>query len=234
MKKTFLLICLAAGLLSCAKELTPQEETPAGVPMNFEINIAGTKASTSGWTEGDVVYVFFKGIAEKYLTLTYDGSSWDNASTLTDEDFADLSDRTLSAVHIPVPVVMGSLPGAKAVIFSTDDGSEPSSYYLYDNGEAYTVDGTTVSASISLKKPNGIVLFHIPGIQDNLSAYTFSSPQIKAGGCMGVINDAINGYLNDELGTPLGGVAEEDGAVFAGKFAARDAPHALAALEVAA
>ena len=215
MKKTFLLICLAAGLLSCAKELTPQEETPAGVPMNFEINIAGTKASTSGWTEGDVVYVFFKGIAEKYLTLTYDGSSWDNASTLTDEDFADLSDRTLAAVHIPVPVVMASLPGAKAVIFSTDDGSEPSSYYLYDNGEAYTVDGTTVSASISLNKPNGIVLFHIPGIQDNLSAYTFSSPQIKAGGCMGVINDSAQGYFID-LDTPLGGVADEDGAVFAG------------------
>ena len=107
MKKFIFCICAAAGLLSCTKEMTPREEAPAGVPMTFEIKVAGTKAAKADWAAGDVVYVFFNGIQGKYLTLTCgaDGT-WTNSPVgeLTDEDFAGLGALTLTAVHFPVDV----------------------------------------------------------------------------------------------------------------------------------
>ena len=58
MKKTIVLLCMAAGLLSCAKEIAPQEEPAAGVPMKFEISVAETKATNifkTGETNGHYV-----------------------------------------------------------------------------------------------------------------------------------------------------------------------------------
>lgn len=220
MKKTFLLICLAAGLLSCTKELTPQEETPAGVPMNFEINIAGTKAGKTAWAKYDVVYVFFNGLGEKYLKLTYDGSTWDNSSeggTLVDTDFADLENKTLTAVHIPVPVSV--YPGKSMGDFYINnlDGTPTSSYYFFDEKRAYSVDGATVTASISLNKPEGFVLFHVPGIQDNLASYRFRSPQMWAGGCSGVRDDGrVHEVWSDNPDVNIKGIAEGDGGTFSG------------------
>ena len=218
MKKTFLLICLAAGLLSCTKELTPQEETPAGVPMNFEINIAGTKAGKTAWAKNDVVHVFFNGLGEKYLKLTYNGSSWDNSSeggTLVDTDFATLGNNTLTAVHIPVPVNV--FPGKTMGDFyiSYEDDAAPFTYYFFDAQKAYSVDGTTVTASISLRKPEGFVLFHIPDIE--VSAYRFRSPQMWAGGCSAVSAEGrVRTIYSENPNVTIRGIAEGDGGTFAG------------------
>ena len=218
MKKTFLLICLAAGLLSCTKELTPREEAPDGVPMNFEINIAGTKAGKTAWAENDVVYVFFNGLGEKYLKLTYDGSTWDNSSeggTLMDTDFATLENNTLTAVHIPVPVNV--FPGKTMGDFyiNYEDDAAPFTYYFFDAQKAYSVDGTTVTASISLRKPEGFVLFHIPGIE--VSAYRFRSPQMWAGGCSAVSAEGrVRTIYSENPNVTIRGIAEGDGGTFVG------------------
>ena len=93
MKKTSLLICLAAVLLSCAKEaINPKEENTRneGVPMTFNLTVLETKAAKTDWADGDKIYVFFNGLATKYLTLTYDGSSWSNhAGTLLSTEVID-------------------------------------------------------------------------------------------------------------------------------------------------
>ena len=56
MRKTIILLFSAAGLLSCTKELAGTQEPAAGVPMNFEISVEETKASKTGWADGDKIY----------------------------------------------------------------------------------------------------------------------------------------------------------------------------------
>ena len=109
MKKTLFFLCLAVtvGLLSCTKEMTPREEPSAGVPMNFEISVVETKAAKTDWANNDVIYVFFKGLENKYLMLTRSNYSWTCTSgggTLLDTDFSTLGEKTLTAVHLPVAV----------------------------------------------------------------------------------------------------------------------------------
>ena len=95
MKKTLLYLIMAAGLMGCAKEMVPaSEENQTGKPMTFEINVLQTKAAKTDWATGDVIYVFFQGISDKYLALTYNGSGWDEscpAGDLLDTDFASVS-----------------------------------------------------------------------------------------------------------------------------------------------
>ena len=108
MKKAILVLCMAAGLVSCAKEIpdTGKENTQKeGVPMTFDVTVLETKAAKTAWADGDKIYVFFNGLETKYLVLEYDGSSWANdAGTLVYTDFEGLGTRTLTAVHFPVAV----------------------------------------------------------------------------------------------------------------------------------
>jgi len=56
MKKALLFLCLAAGLMSCAKEvLNPEKETPQneGVPMTFNVTVLETRAAKTDWADGD-------------------------------------------------------------------------------------------------------------------------------------------------------------------------------------
>ena len=107
MKKIVLLLLVAAGLLSCAKEMMLQEKTSTAAPMKFEINVAGTKAAKADWADGDVIYVFFKDLNPNYLIMTYTDGAWNydfSYGPMTDIDFVGVSEQTLTAVHFPVPV----------------------------------------------------------------------------------------------------------------------------------
>ena len=219
MKKTFLFLIMAAGLLSCAKEMNPApEKAPAGVPMSFNITVTGTKAEKTNWANGDVVYVFFKGLEEKYLTLTYDGSGWTDASgggTLTDTDFSTLTTQTLTAVHLPVEADVAFVDGA--FVF-TKGGNPVYNYYLYQTGKEYTVDGTTVTASLEMGKPAGIAQFHVAGITDYAELYCFSSSEIRPVACSGVTVDGSVVEKVKPAGDQLWGVDDADGLVFGGRL----------------
>lgn len=219
MRKTFLLIFAAIWLLSCAKEaITPKDEAPEGVPMSFNISVVETKADKTAWADGDKIYVFFNGMATKYLILGYDGTEWSSTSgggTLLDSDFSGLGTLTLTAVHFPVAVNV-SYAGSK---FSFTSGGKPVyNYYFSDAGKAYTVDGTMVSASISLEKPANFVQLHIAGIQATVASYTLGCAQIRPVACKSV---GLDGTLTEEVlqaGARLSGFADSDGAVFAGRL----------------
>ena len=75
-----LYVFLTAGIVSCSKEIIETvEDTPTAVPMSFNITVVekpDTRAAKTGWADGDVIYVFFKGLESKYLTLSYNGGSW--------------------------------------------------------------------------------------------------------------------------------------------------------------
>ena len=219
MKKTVMLLIMAAGLLSCAKEMTPApEKAPAGVPMSFNITVTGTKAEKTNWANGDVVYVFFKGLEEKYLTLTYDGSGWTDASgggTLTDTDFNGLTTQTLTAVHLPVEADVAFVDGAFVL---TKGGNPVYNYYLYQTGKEYTVDGTTVTASLEMGKPAGIAQFHVAGITDYAELYSFSSSEIRPVACSGVTVDGSVVEKVKPAGDQLWGVDDANGLVFGGRL----------------
>lgn len=219
MKKTSLLICLAAVLLSCAKEaINPQEENTRneGVPMTFNLTVLETKAAKTDWADGDKIYVFFNGLATKYLTLTYDGSSWSNhAGTLLSTDFDGLKTKTLTAVHFPVAVDVACADGK----FTFTSGGKPVyTYYLFETGKDYRVDGTTVTATLSLGKPADMVQIHVAGIQANVSDYTFGCTKIRPVACASVDADGLITESKLQAGARLSGFADADGGIFAGRL----------------
>ena len=208
MKKNlfFLFLTAAFGLLSCTKEMTPQEEPSTGVPMSFEISVAETKAAKNAWENNDVIYVFFKGLESKYLMLTRSGYSWTCTSgggTLLDTDFIALGEKTLTAVHFPVAVEVSYADGKFSF---TKDGKPVYNYYLYQTGKAYTVSGSTVSAKLSIQKPAGFVQLTVPitSIED-AAKYVLSSPQIKPVACQSVNTDGTIKEVNLEPGAGLNG-----------------------------
>jgi len=229
MKKTIYLLCMAAGLLSCAKVgVTPQEENVqyVGTPMTFNITVTETKADKTDWEDGDKIYVFFNGLWNRYLILEYDYYNWTCTNTsstggpLLDTDFASLETKTLTAVHIPASVNIVYDSDEKVFLFFKDFKEYKPFYtfYLYETGKEYTVSGTTVTASLELGKPEGMVQIHVAGIQEFVEDYTFSSPNIQPIACAGVGVDGSIKESSLQAGTRISGIADSDGGIFAGRL----------------
>ena len=228
MKRVFAMIMLAAGLLSCVKEnLIPAEEhdESAGIPVSFNIGVAETKAAKTGWAEGDVIYVFFNGIGKKYLKLERSDGRWTSkvaGGIFEREDFSSLSEKKLTAVHFPVGVKVEYEIGLQQFSFSKG-GAPLYNYYLYEGGKSYAFDvtqeGVTVSATLSLRKPAGMVQIHVAGIQENVADYTFGCSLIRPEALTGV-SKSSGGLVKKELqaGARLSGIADSDGAIFAGRL----------------
>lgn len=203
MKKAILLLCLAAGLMSCAKETAPKEKPSAGVPMTFEISVTETKAEKTAWATGDKIYVFFNSLATKYLILEYNGSNWTNTSgggTLLSTDFDGLGTRKLTAVHFPVAV---DVTCADSEFTFTSGGKPVYNYYLYETGKDYTVSETTVSATLTMQKPTDFVQLLVP-IDSEAARYVLCCPQIKPVACRSVDTD---GNINEDIQPPGAGLS---------------------------
>ena len=221
MKKAILLLCMAAGLVSCAKDILDTEKDNSqkeGVPMTFNVTVLETKAAKTDWADGDKIYVFFNELATKYLILTYNGSSWSNASggdTLLDTDFSGLGTKTLTAVHFPVAVDVAYADGK----FNFTSGGKPVyNYYLCQTGKNYTVSGTTVTASLAMGKPADMVQIHVAGIQADVADYTFGCPKIRPVACASVGTDGTITESVLQAGARVSGVADSDGGIFAGRL----------------
>lgn len=222
MKKAIIFLCMAAGLVSCAKEaLNPENENAQaeGVPMSFDVTVLETKAAKTAWADGDKIYVFFNGLETKYLVMTYSTrTGWSDASgggTLLDSDFSGTGTKTLTAVHFPVDVTVAYADSK----FSFTSGGKPVyNYYLYETGKAYTVDGTTVTATLALGKPADMVQIHVAGIQGNVSDYTFGCTKIKPVACASVGKDGAITESVLQAGARLSGIADADGGIFAGRL----------------
>lgn len=227
MKRVFVVTMLAAGLLSCAKEnLVPQDENtePAAIPVCFNINVAETKAAKTDWAEGDVIYVFFKGLESKYLILTRSSSGWTETAGAGDFELADffpLSEQMLTAVHFPVAVDVSYDSGNKKFSF-TSGGTPVYNYYLFDSGKAYDFDDSTtpvtVVATLEMGKPADMVQVHVAGIEASVATYTFGCSLIRPVACTDV---KLDGSLTEDVlqpGARLSGFADADGAIFAGRL----------------
>ena len=177
MKKTIFAVFALLAVFACSKKemdiQTPEQEVD-NTPMSFNLSVnpmngdAETKAALkAGWSNGDVVYVFFDAIPTKYIKKSYDGSTWTNTfpgGTFVASDFSasgPAANRNMTAVWFPQGEVTVTYADSK---FSFTIGGEKIYSHYMSVHPSYTVDGTTISGTLNMQKPAGFVQFFVPGI----------------------------------------------------------------------
>lgn len=221
MKKLIILFSVAIALVACAKVESEKQEVSPSTLVTFNVKVASmdTKAAAkSAWADGDVIYLVFKGITAKYLTLTYDSgsSSWTPSPAFVAGDFSGLGEYSFTAVHFPIAVTPAMSAGALSF---TVGGKPVYTYYMQQEGAAYTFDGREVSVTINLKKADDYVQFHVPGITSSIANYSFAVNDVKPVACSS-INASTGAIVETEknVGAAFGGFLDADGAVFSAKL----------------
>lgn len=239
MKKYFMTVCAAVALLSCAKEvvepiiveeaIVEQEEQEAQpLVFNFQINHAsmdepGTKAVKTGWEAGDVVYVFFSGIAApKHVELTYDGSAWTSKQIRTGKTEGSIgltTDGTMTAVYLPfgndaVVKTKSSRFGFDQIIYS---------YYLSCVNAPYTISGDVVSGTLDMSVPDGFVQFFYTDADATDEGALLREAHITPKAVTGVNTDGTLVIESKDDGTQMPGYVYGTGAakgyLFSGELA---------------
>lgn len=161
MKKAFLILIATLALVSCVQllESPVTDDSDPGFKVSLTVNRAGTfdesvgtKATMkSGWAEGDVVFVFFKGVeSPKYLELKRSGSGW-VSTPKNGLEVSDLGDYgTMSAVYFPY--------GNDIEVYADSQGNYKFSrtynglFYIVDRAH-YTVEYKELKGSLDLAYP---------------------------------------------------------------------------------
>ncbi len=154
-------------LVACDKGISiPEDEKIESLKLNISVSYANeTKAKKSGWVVGDKIFIFFRNVTSGYLTITYDGLSWGNASMngITVNHLEE-SGSTLTAVYLPFG--SESIPS-----FDVDDerwsfDSAADTYFLRAQQQSYTVtkEGSqaTLNATLNMTAPSGFIQFFVP------------------------------------------------------------------------
>ena len=230
MKKLIALLGAAVALFACAKmETEKQQEAPASTPVTFKVNVVDMDATKTdakaAWADGDVIYVTFKGIEAKYLTLTYNSgtSTWAiSGDAFSKGDYEALcGDYKLSAVHFPVAVD----PAWDGSVLNFTVASKPVyTYYLQQANADYTADlsgaDPIVNLTIRVQKAANYVQFFVPGITSSIENWAFAANDVIPAACGGI--DTSTGEFADEItknvGAQFGGFLYADGAVFSAKL----------------
>ena len=214
MKKYFAILCVAVLFVACNQ--IEEIRTPDGnavVSFNFSVKQDGvdTKAKY-GWETGDVVYIFFKNIPEKYVKMTKTGSGWDYdpSDTFVRGDFEG-KDLTLTAIHIPsfvgeVTVTYEEVSETKKRFTLKDSqGEYIYAYYMSATGVSYNIDADPkVEATIILAKPTGFVQFFVPMDAEELAkghGYRLLESHLRPTSCLNV---NLAGYLGLDASRPEG------------------------------
>lgn len=220
MKKLIILFSAAIALVACAKVESEKQEVNPSTPVTFNVKVASTDtkaAAKSDWANGDVIYLVFKGITTKYLSLTYNSGKWNVSSSFVASDFSGLGgDYEFTAVHFPITVTPSLSAGTLSF---TADGKPVYTYYMKEEGAAYTFDGAAVSMTVNLTKADGYVQFHVPGIESGIANYSFAANDVQPVACSSI--DASTGAIAEvskNVGAAFGGFLDADGAVFSAKL----------------
>ena len=251
MKKIASTLCgvMLAGLLalpfvSCTnQEIVPTQEI---TELRFNVQVTNasapdTKVLKTGWENGDKVYVFFNVSAgattghlnaAKYVTLTYNGTSWDGAMSGDLSDASELGTAgTMYVVYFPFGGVSIASDGASGVTFKTagnadeDLNGQPIYTYYLSGNTSYTVETLgsvgTLDASVALQMPDVYVYFFV-----NKDGGQYNANEQYRLSAQGVIPTACSGYsagtfseTTQYAGHTLWGYAYKDaGIAFSGKI----------------
>lgn len=221
------LIALVSGILalvSCSKEQEPAILDKGSIQasnivfdltINYPVQPEATKAVKTGWTSGDMVYLFFEGESEGYVFVTYDGSSWGFPAMHGHVTFTP-GGKTLTAVYLPFRT------GADPVPTYHDDAWHFSTiryaYYMCAEKVPYAavnqVDATKVSATVNMENPDGYVQFFIEDATDQ----TLYTDALVPAAVTSVANDGTITETTD-AGSPLVGYSFAGGKSYSGKLA---------------
>ena len=169
----------------------PTVESTRHLTVDINVEYPGdTRSLKTGWEEGDKIYVAFdhyfsdvlkpaSGTSETayYMTLTYTGNSW--ASEFSDPaleayllEEVDGQERSglLAAAYFsdlsPQFEYAYQNRGPSADEYSVDvlNGMGAPGFYLFDNGESYSVADDKLTASLKMKLPDNMVHFFLEGV----------------------------------------------------------------------
>lgn len=212
---------LALGLLlaACAKQ-TPEPPVPEP-ELRVSLSISrpdgfGTRATVkTAWENGDVVFVFFKGVAfPKYLEMKYDGSRWTPTpkNGLLVSDLSGAADQRMTALFLPY--------GNEATVQSTGlFDAAYSGFFLQCELADYTYTDA-LYGSLNLVSPmlsEGEKLIHLD-VSGHTAGHRYAlfQEKIKPLTCTGVSTEGAVLFSEGDAGTAIPGFAFERSLSFSG------------------
>ena len=201
MKRVLLIIVTALlTLSSCWKETPAVEEgrTYALSSLRFEfiIDRVETKGIKTEWESGDKVFVFFSGVTNAYVTMSYNGTSWSSASN----GAANLNQTgNLTAIYLPY---VGDVQPTYSDGWHFPAVSE--SYFLKAEKVVYYIQDmdhqvSTLGATLAMTKANDdSAQFFIPKVLWQNETMRLACNVVTPTGLAGI---ASNGTITSSIGS---------------------------------
>ena len=234
MKKIFALLSALLALAACTKELeapvvVPEDDQQIVVDITIDrtdvFEDVATRATVKKtWDDGDVVYLFFAGIAApKHLEAKYNKGTWKASpkNGLSASNLSDASNKKVTAVFLPY-ANDATVAADNYANFVFNDVTYNGVFY-FDISE-YTYDGA-LHSSLNLKalpRSSGgkYVHFNVSGFeeghtyslyQDNLNPIIFGEITHTGGITSGNQNGPLAGHIDEERGVlSFSGVLAEE------------------------
>lgn len=201
MKRVLLILVTALlTLSSCWKETPAVEEgrTYALSSLRFEfiIDRVETKGIKAGWESGDKVFVFFSGVTNAYVTMSFDGTNWSSSSN----GQVQLNKTgILTAVYLPY---VGNVQPVYSEGWHFASVSE--SYFLKAEKIEYYIQDTdhqiaTLGARLPMTKANDeSVQFYIDRVPEQNETMRLACNVVTPTGLAGIASD---GTVTSSVGT---------------------------------
>lgn len=224
MKKLFYVLCGCIALVACNKINTDIHQDGHACDINFNLSVnypVGTKAVKSGWEDGDIVFIFFQDVTTGYVTMKYNGSSWEAPVVRGVATISELSEsgKTLTALYRPFnPSTTANYSDEDGWYFATNYYT----YYMVAEKVPYTVsisDGiTTLSATINMTNPEGFVQFFVEDPSPENEAYELGLDAVYPARAEYVSSDGTVSEYELQWYDDLPGYAFNGGYLFSGKL----------------
>ena len=201
MKKVLLIFVTALlALASCRKETPAVEEgrTYALSSLRFELIIdrVETKGIKTGWESGDKVFVFFSGVDNAYVTMSFNGTGWSSSPSNGQVQLNQTG--VLTAVYLPY---VGNVRPAYSDGWHFADVSESYflkaekvEYYIQDMGDQVA----TLGARLAMTKANeGSAQFYVPRVPGQNETMRLACNVVTPTGFAGI---ALDGTVTSSVG----------------------------------
>ena len=219
--------CVLALLVSCGKEQpeVPVVETPVEeeVPdISFQLSASHgeeSKAVKTAWEDGDVILVFFSGVAApRHLRLSYAAGTWTavqmNGAEPGSMGLRNGDSGSMRALFLPFG--RGLEVQGNGTVF-TFSGTQYS-YYLTGSLD-YVVMNNSVTGNFSMTVPEGYVQFFVTDAAAVDGAYSLGTDAVTPVGVQSVSADGTITETNGkDPGDDMSGYAYQGGYLFSGKL----------------
>lgn len=221
---------LAMAFVSCSKDEVENPAPKYDLVVNMDKPSFGddTRAVRTSWENGDVVYVVFDGdlydgaTAAKYLTLTYNNSSWTPTWVGTNiDEVAAKETKTLCAVYVNTPVTPDFWNNGQDLSF---ESATQGVYTMTCEDGTYTVSDSTITLNIALEHECSQIT--VRGI-DVAGNWTLSCNELQALLGADVSNSNGAGVSARNFNASLAGFANADGVSFYGYYPGSTSPSNL-------